>query len=161
MPYPGTGAYQWVKDNGYLATENYEEWVTAEGGHRCVLNLPGLGPAQLEAFCETAFRTFHFRPKYLFRKMVQLCTRPREWFRSVNAAGNYFKYLFTNKRDREQSFPSPPIALSEDWHATMKVPHGRMERMETTLKQLNKASVELDTPEAHDQLLDAEEGAQR
>lgn len=138
MPYPGTGAYQWAKDNGYLATEDFEEWLTAEGGHRCVLNLPDLTPQDLESFCESAFRRFHFRPRYIARKLAQAVTNPREGIRSVSAGGNFIKYLFTNKRKTEEGFRSQRLETAESWHTRTRVPHGRMERMDNVVKQAKK-----------------------
>ena len=33
MVYPGTEAYTWAKENGYLETQDYSKWITAEGLH--------------------------------------------------------------------------------------------------------------------------------
>ena len=86
MPNPGTGAYQWTEDNQHLATQHFEEWLTDDGGHRCVLNLPGFSPNRIEKFCERAFVRFHFRPKYMLRKLRQAIVQPREGIRSVGDA---------------------------------------------------------------------------
>jgi anaerobic magnesium-protoporphyrin IX monomethyl ester cyclase len=135
MPYPGTSAFQWAKDQGYLATHDYDEWLTGDGGHRCVMNLPGLTPRQIEEFCETAFREFHFRPAYIARKLVQMVTNPREGKRSVNAGLNFVRYLFTTQREKEKPFEAPEIPVTQEWNAKIKTPFGRMERMETVVRK--------------------------
>lgn len=135
MPYPGTGAFQWAKDQGYLATHDYDQWLTHDGGHRCVMNLPGLTPTQIEAFCETAFRKFHFRPAYIARKLRQMVTDPKEGKRSINAGLNFVRYLFTNEREKERPFDAPELPVTEEWNARIKTPHGRMERVETVVRK--------------------------
>ena len=129
MPYPGTGAYDFYQRNGYLATENFREWLTDDGGHRCVINLPGLPPEEIEAFCESAFRKFHFRPKYILYKLKQALLHPLEGWRSIVAAFHYAVYLLTNKREKQKPFDVPHIPLSPDWYAPVKVPMGRMEKI--------------------------------
>lgn len=162
MPYPGTGAYQWAKDNNYLATENFEEWLTEEGGHRCVLNLPDLPPEELEQFCERAFRTFHFRPSYMLRKLLQLVREPREGLRSLNAGLNYIYYLFTDKREKEKPFSVPAIEGGEQQsESRIRVPHGRMERMEKVAKKASKEGVATDDCQVNSALVEAEEHSRR
>ncbi len=129
MPYPGTGAYAYYKENGYLATNNFREWLTDEGGHRCVINLPGLSPEELEQFCEQAFKKFHFRPKYIFYKLKQAIAHPKEGWRSF-VAGLYFViYSLTNKRKKQKPFQVEHIPQFENWHAYIKVPMGRVEKI--------------------------------
>lgn len=134
MPYPGTGAYQWAKDNGYLATENFDEWLTEDGGHRCVINLPGLPPEELEKFCEHAFRRFHFRPKYMIKKLAQAIRDPKEGIRSISAALMYVFYLTTNKRKTQVGFKTSPVSVDETWGQRVKTPFGRMERQDKAIK---------------------------
>jgi radical SAM superfamily enzyme YgiQ (UPF0313 family) len=130
MPYPGTGAFQWAKENGFLNTENFDDWLTGDGGHRCVIDLPGLPAHDLERFCESAFRRFHFRPRYILRKLAQAVTDPREGRRSINAGVNFLRYLLRGPGDDGGAQPSVAGTLSEDWYARTRVPYGRMEKLE-------------------------------
>jgi len=154
MPYPGTGAYQWAQENGYLATDQYEQWLTGEGGHRCVLNLPGLSPEKMEAFCERAFRAFHFRPRYLARKGIQALKQPREGARSLYASLRFVYYLATNQRgsQADQLPPQPVLRAAEEWSSRVRVPYGRMERMERALPRRFRGK-ETDFPEEVEQEL--------
>ena len=127
MPYPGTGAYGFYKENGYLATDNFREWLTDEGGHRCVLNLPGLLPTDLEQFCEKAFRKFHFRPRYILYKLKQAILNPAEGWRSFVAGLFFVGYTLTNKRKKQEAFSVEPKPFQQDWYSVTKVPVGRME----------------------------------
>ncbi|MCB2059966.1 MAG: radical SAM protein [Novosphingobium sp.] len=135
MPYPGTGAYQWAEENGFLATTDFAEWLNPDGGHRCVLNLPGLTAKDLEDFCEHAVRRFHFRPRYMLRKAVQAVTDPQEGVRSVNAFKNFLLSLVNG----EKAQPAPVLAgkaiVDEAWGARTKVPKGRMEHVAQSEKE--------------------------
>jgi anaerobic magnesium-protoporphyrin IX monomethyl ester cyclase len=129
MPYPGTGAYGYYQQNGYLATENFREWLTNEGGHRCVINLPELTPTEIEDFCEKAFRKFHFRPRYLSYKLKQAFSTPSEGWRSLQAGLKFVKYLFTNKRQTEKPLEFKRMPPVKGWRDFIRVPMGRMERL--------------------------------
>lgn len=161
IPYPGTGAYQWARDGGYLVTEDYEAWLTEGGGHRCVLNLPGLPPEALDAFRERAFMRFHFRPRYLVHKLRQLIQDPAEGRRSVRAGLNFVRYLLTTRRPRRAAArpASPPVPEPPGWRSRVKVPRGRMERQEDVLRRGRKRNLPL--AELDGAVRAAEEEAQR
>jgi len=86
MVYPGTKAYQWAKDSGYLTTEDYSKWLTPEGLHNCVLSMPGLSKEQLVNFCNYARRRFYFNAKYIISKIIQMIRQPQECGRILRAA---------------------------------------------------------------------------
>jgi len=129
MPYPGTGAYEWAEKEGFLAADSFDDWLNPDGGHRCVLNLPGLSPKDLEDFCEFAVRRFHLRPNYMARKALQALTQPREGMRSVNAFGNFLKSLITGEKAAAAPVEPKFAAIEEGWQARTKVPKGRMEAL--------------------------------
>ncbi len=130
MPYPGTSAFAYYQQHGFLATDNFREWLTDDGGHRCVLNLPGLSAQEIETFCEQAFRRFHFRPRYIAYKLGQLLRHPREGWRSLIAGLYFIWYSLTNKRKQQQPFPIKPVARPDDWLQEIRVPMGRMEQIQ-------------------------------
>ncbi len=130
MPYPGTGAYAYYAQKGYLSTTKYREWLTEEGGHRCVLNLPELPAEDIEKFCEKAYRAFHFRPGYLFYKSIQAIRDPKEGRRSFQAGLKFLSYLFKNKRKKQKSFRVKPPGRDKSWLADIRVPKGRMEKIQ-------------------------------
>ncbi|MCX7919058.1 MAG: B12-binding domain-containing radical SAM protein [bacterium] len=93
MVYPGTEAYQWYKAQGYLSTEDYRQWLTCEGLHNCVINLPGLTKTELVIFCDHARRQFYLRPKYIFYKLKQMVIHPQEIRRTLKSLRTFVKYL--------------------------------------------------------------------
>jgi len=94
MVYPGTEVFDWAESNGYLITENYQEWLTSEGLHRSTVNLPNLSAEQLVAWCDEARRSFYLRPGYVLSKIGQVLTHPGEAPRMFKAARVFLRYLF-------------------------------------------------------------------
>jgi radical SAM superfamily enzyme YgiQ (UPF0313 family) len=129
MPYPGTGAYKWAEENKFLATTDFAEWLNPDGGHRCVLNLPGLTAKDLENFCEHAVRRFHFRPKYMLRKAVQALTNPQEGLRSINAFKNFLASLVHGEKAAAAPVLATEAVVNELWGSRIRVPRGRMEEI--------------------------------
>lgn len=78
MVYPGTEAYAWAQDSGYLLTDDFSRWNTEEGLHNCVVSRPGLSSENLVEFCNRARRDFYLRPRYILYRVARLLKHPRE-----------------------------------------------------------------------------------
>ncbi len=102
MVYPGTIAYRWAKDNGYLRTEDYRQWLTVKGLHNSVVTAPGLSDEELVRFCDHARRKFYLRPSYIASKLFQLIFMPGERSRILRASKTFFRFLFRNSRATAQ-----------------------------------------------------------
>jgi len=83
--YPGTEAYQWAKDKGFLRTENYSEWLKEDGSHNCVINMEDMTAEEMVALCEMNIRRYHLRPRYLLMKLAQAFSDPAEGWRSLKS----------------------------------------------------------------------------
>jgi anaerobic magnesium-protoporphyrin IX monomethyl ester cyclase len=94
MVYPGTEAYDWADQNGYLTTSDYRAWLTDDGLHNCVLNMPALSSDDLAAWCDDARRQFYLRPRYVWAKLKQVISQPAEFRRVVMASRVFFPFLF-------------------------------------------------------------------
>lgn len=93
MVYPGTEAYEWAKEEGYLVTGDFREWLTPEGLHRTVIHQPPFTPEEIVAWCDDARRSFYLRPKYVAAKAWQIVTQPAEAGRVLRAARTFFRYI--------------------------------------------------------------------
>jgi anaerobic magnesium-protoporphyrin IX monomethyl ester cyclase len=93
MPYPGTEAYNWAKEKGYLATEEYEKWLIEGGQHNTVIDLPGLSAKEIVKECIKARKSFYLRPNYIAYKAKQMVTKPEEIKRTLKSAKSFFKHL--------------------------------------------------------------------
>ena len=91
--YPGTSMYRWTQENGYLGAGDYTGWLTAEGLHNSMVNLPGLGSEQVRRFCDLARREFYLRRKYIFKKIGQSLRNPHEARRNAKAFCRLARHL--------------------------------------------------------------------
>jgi len=93
IPYPGTEAYHWSKENECLTTNNFSEWLTDNGLHQCVLNLPDLSNHDLVDFCDKARKKYYLRPKYILYKLGQVIKSSDERKRTIKSFKKFYKFL--------------------------------------------------------------------
>ncbi|MCX6802913.1 MAG: radical SAM protein [Candidatus Diapherotrites archaeon] len=93
MVYPGTEAFDYFREKGFLTTTDFSQWVNEEGSHNTIVSRPGLSSEELVGFCDLGRREFYIRPKYIGKKLFQGLTSPREIPRLAKASGTLFKYL--------------------------------------------------------------------
>lgn len=98
MVYPGTEAYEWAKERGYLTTEDFSKWLTEDGLHNCVVSQPGLSSQELREFCDRARWEFYTRPKYLLGKLLQAVRKPEERGRLMKSGRNFARHLVKGAR---------------------------------------------------------------
>jgi len=94
MVYPGTEAYKWAKENGFLVTEDYLKWLTPEGWHNCMISRPGLTNEELIKLCDKARVEFYLRPNYFWKRFKLMIRSWNETKRTFKSGKTFFKYLF-------------------------------------------------------------------
>ena len=72
IPYPGTEAYSWAKENGYI-DGLYENYLQEDGTLNCVINLPGISSREFVDFCSQARRKYYMRPSYICLLYTSRC----------------------------------------------------------------------------------------
>ncbi|GHU02845.1 hopanoid biosynthesis associated radical SAM protein HpnJ [Spirochaetia bacterium] len=92
IPYPGTEAYEWAKQNGYIEPE-YDHYCKEDGTHNSVLNLPGISAEQMVHFCDQARKKYYLRPGYILHRLKVGVTNFDDLKRSFKAFGKLKKYL--------------------------------------------------------------------
>ena len=93
MPYPGTKAYDWAKEKGYLKIKSVRDYLTPDGLHNCVIDLPGLPREELVRWCDKSRKSFYLSPRYIFYKTKQALLRPNDAIRTYLAFMRFRKYL--------------------------------------------------------------------
>lgn len=93
-PYPGTEAYNWAVEAGFLKNDNFENWIKEDGTHNCVINLDNISAEELVEFCDYARKKYYLRPKYIFRKGIQSLTNKDELVRNIKGFLNIAPKLF-------------------------------------------------------------------
>lgn len=98
MVYPGTSAFDEAKEKGYLTSENPDDWLTADGLHNSVVDLPNVTKKQLVEFADRARREFYLRPTYIIAKIIQSAKSFDEFKRNVIGFYALIKYLVRGSR---------------------------------------------------------------
>jgi len=109
MVYPGTAAYDEAKKRDYIQIDSWSAWLTKDGLHNSVVNLPNITHDQLVSFCDRARRSFYLSPSYLFYKLKQSLTDYRELQRNVKGFVTLSKYLL---RGSHHETPEVPAAIA-------------------------------------------------
>jgi radical SAM superfamily enzyme YgiQ (UPF0313 family) len=94
MLYPGTEAYQEAKSRGLIQTDDWSQWVTKEGLHRSVINLPGITQEELSEFCNEARRRFYLNPAYIAYKIRQSLRDRQEFQRNLRGFLALSRHIF-------------------------------------------------------------------
>jgi len=104
MVYPGTQLYDSYKNKGYILSGNFRDWLTEDGLHNCVVNLPSVSAKEMVEFCDKSRREFYLRPRYIFYKSLQSLQSSQEGLRTIKSARTFFKHLIFKtklKRDKQ------------------------------------------------------------
>ena len=93
MVYPGTTAFDEYRERNWVTAPTYRNWLTADGGHNCVVCNEHLSSDELMALCALARKRFYLRPRYIAYKLRQVAGNPSEMWRTAKAATVFFKHL--------------------------------------------------------------------
>lgn len=94
IAYPGTEAYRWASEHGYLATDDYAQWLADDGTHNPVVKTEQLSPEAVRAFVDYATRRFYLRPRVLLRTAWRALTSWQEAKRILRVMRRFGRYLF-------------------------------------------------------------------
>jgi radical SAM superfamily enzyme YgiQ (UPF0313 family) len=61
MVYPGTPAFKWAEENGYLTTKDWSKWLKSDGTHNCMITRPELKSEYLLEKCDETLKKFYLR----------------------------------------------------------------------------------------------------
>lgn len=70
VPFPGTAFYQWVKENGYLRTEDYSKWLNQDGYLDCLVDYPYADHKQIEKIRDNMMSRYYFSFTYIFKTFL-------------------------------------------------------------------------------------------
>lgn len=92
LPFPGTEAYRWAKENHYLKGD-YSDYVKEDGTINCVLEIPGLSSEEMVRFCDDSRKKYLLRPGYIMHRLWVGVRDPRDLKRALKAFWNIKGYL--------------------------------------------------------------------
>ena len=92
LPFPGTEAYFWAKENDYIRG-GYTDYVKEDGTINCLLELPGITGAEMVRFCDAARKKYYLRPSYIAHRLKMGLKDPSDFKRSIKAFSRIWKFL--------------------------------------------------------------------
>lgn len=92
LPFPGTEAYRWAKENDYIHGD-YSDYVKEDGTINALLELPGLTSEEMVSFCDDARKRYYWRPGYILHRLCVGLTDPEDLKRSIKAFGRIKDFL--------------------------------------------------------------------
>jgi len=93
LPFPGTEAYRWAKENDYIKG-GYPDFVKEDGTINSLLELPGLSSREMVEFCDNARRKYYLRPRYVLHRLRVGLSDLEDLKRSLKAFGRLRRFLF-------------------------------------------------------------------
>lgn len=95
--YPGTEAYNWAKENGYITTDDFSKWIKEDGSDNTVIQLDDISSEELVEFCDNARKKYYLRPRYILMKLGQSLTNKDEFVRNIKGFFNLLPRLFRKR----------------------------------------------------------------
>ena len=114
MAYPGTGTFEWAKQNGYLTTTDYDQWLDDEGKHNTLVSRQDLSNKELVHWADTALKQYYSSPKYIAYKAVQSLKSPSEAVRTAKSAAIFFKRLAQIRGLKKQWQAQPNVEKKQE-----------------------------------------------
>ena len=97
MVYPGTEAFRWAKEKGYLTTEDWSRWIAPDGLHNTTVSRPNLSSDELLRWCNKARLEFYTGKNYLSKVFKQALTDPGEAIRIIKGGKVLVKHIVKSK----------------------------------------------------------------
>ncbi len=94
MVYPGTTAFNWAKEKGFILTEDFSKWITKEGLHTTTISRPELPKEETIKWANKARLEFYGKnPKYWLKMAKQVAKNPKEGIRILKGGKELVKHL--------------------------------------------------------------------
>jgi hopanoid biosynthesis associated radical SAM protein HpnJ len=103
-PYPGTELFEYVTANGYLAVDPL---LDESGYQKCTVKYPNLTADEIYNAVERFYRSFYFRPRYIFKSVRKMLTSRDECKRLMKEG---MQFLSTMRQRRAQARNAPQSA---------------------------------------------------
>lgn len=90
VPFPGTQFYSWVKENGYLITEDYSKWLNKDGYLDCLVDYPFADHKEIEKIRDGLMSRYYFSFTYIFKTFLANL----DWFEFKRVMKSGFTYIW-------------------------------------------------------------------
>jgi radical SAM superfamily enzyme YgiQ (UPF0313 family) len=93
LPFPGTEAYNWAKENNYIKG-TYNDYLKENGTINSLMELPDISGDEMVAFCDYARKKYYLRPRYIIYRIWTGLKNPDDLKRSLKSFSSIKNYLF-------------------------------------------------------------------
>lgn len=93
-PYPGTHFYEYVKEQGFLVQDVYNDEA---GYQRCTVSYPEISNQEIFSAVERFYRKYYFRPHYVFKAVKKMIKSADERKRMLSEAGQFLSAMRNRK----------------------------------------------------------------
>ncbi|MEW6074796.1 MAG: radical SAM protein [Candidatus Omnitrophota bacterium] len=93
VPFPGTELFDVCKQQGWLKTETWSDWLYA-GEQAGIVEYPTISQKEINYFVDSGLKRFYLRPGYML-KFIFHSRSLADLYRKVRGAWNFFSYLFS------------------------------------------------------------------
>ena len=74
-PFPGTEFYDWCRENGYLLTDNPDEYLDDCGHQKAIISYPNLSNEEMVAEVSSILKSYYVTPRYVPLALRQILRR--------------------------------------------------------------------------------------
>jgi radical SAM superfamily enzyme YgiQ (UPF0313 family) len=94
-PFPGTELYEWYKRNGFLITEDPNEYLDEQGHQKSIVSYPWLSAEEIVEKVDGILRKHYLSPNYIPVILKQVFNKDglSETIRLWNSAKTFLKYI--------------------------------------------------------------------
>ncbi|MFC1935024.1 B12-binding domain-containing radical SAM protein [Chloroflexota bacterium] len=64
-PFPGTEVYKWAGENGYLITDDPNEYLNERGHQKSIISYPELSSHEIEEAVDRILKNYYLSPSYI------------------------------------------------------------------------------------------------
>ncbi|MCS7138834.1 MAG: radical SAM protein [Crenarchaeota archaeon] len=95
-PFPGTELYEWYKKNGYLLTNNLDEYLDGEGHQKSIVSYPWLSAEEITRVVDDLLREYYLSFNYIPVVLRQVFRRKGlcELKRLLRSARMFLNYIW-------------------------------------------------------------------
>jgi anaerobic magnesium-protoporphyrin IX monomethyl ester cyclase len=101
-PFPGTEFYKWAKNEGYLITEDPNEYLDENGHQKSVISYPWLSAEDITKSVDEILREYYMSVRYLPIALKQICRKNfiGELMRLLRSIKGFAYYMF-HRHDKD------------------------------------------------------------
>jgi radical SAM superfamily enzyme YgiQ (UPF0313 family) len=94
-PFPGTEFFEWSRRNGYLLTDNPDEFLDSKGHQKAIISYPWLSAEQITSSVDQILKEYYISRRYIALAFRQVFRKNglKELRRLLFSAKMFLKYL--------------------------------------------------------------------